>query len=214
MTMCGEMVIRPRLPRNGDVVFKRAQSSSGGLGTDVLPSRRSKEYPHTIERWYSYERGYKLAADMLLRKALEECPSRSLLFPIVFLYRHHLELSLKSSLLAAARLKLGVAPDSSTHDLLSLWEQVKRVLPAVWPGLDAGRAHACEACLREISDVDRRSSSFRYPFDKKGEQNLYGIESVDLGNFREVIEGVSNFLDCVGEAVGQQLDHHDGLDCL
>jgi hypothetical protein len=47
--------------------------------------------------WESYAYGYKKAADMLAMRFLEDCKGADIVgYPILFLYRHYIELRLKA----------------------------------------------------------------------------------------------------------------------
>lgn len=192
------------------MLFKPARASACCLQTDPGGYRRFSQHSEPSGATHLYKHGYKLAADMLCRKALDEYPVHTLIFPIVFLYRHYIELSLKEVVLDASRFITDVSPTDPKHDLGTLWENARGILPVVWPGAQPAQIDAVEACITEISEHDPRAMAFRYPLDTKGNPHLEKLDSIDLQNLMEVMDRIGNFLDCLGEATAQQLEYRSG----
>jgi hypothetical protein len=209
-----EPVLNQRFPKKPDVLFKPIRGPGRGLVTDPLGFRNFNGNSKSSEGMHLYEHGYKQAADMLCQKTLDEGPVHTLIFPIVFLYRHYIELSLKLLLLDASRFMTDVSAPQHKHDLRTLWKEAKKILPAVWPEVQLEQVEAVEACIIEMSEHDPGSMAFRYPFDKKRNLHLEKLHSVDLPNLKDVMDGIGNFLYCVGEAVAQQLEFGGEMDCF
>jgi hypothetical protein len=202
-----DLMLKQRFPQKGDKLFRPRQQRRPGLLTDPSAVTGLK---HPTIAMQLYELGYKRAADLLLKKALDEHPSHSLIYPIVLLYRHYLELCLKALVLEGSALMRDEAPSDLHHNLQVLWGKLSGLVPAVWPDVQSDRAEAVEACINEMCQFDPKSIAFRYPFDKHGHQHLENLSSIDLVNLREVMEGIANFLDCVGEAIAQRLEWQAG----
>ena len=120
---------------------------------------------------------YMRAADALVNNAVED---RSVLdvyvFPLIFLYRHAVEIFLKDLLWQSHYLacgKKGFITDKSfkTHDLLKLWQQLKgncqKVLGADFP-LIPDDVKLLEEFFAQIQKHDPGPDAFRFPFDAKG----------------------------------------------
>jgi hypothetical protein len=105
--------------------------------------------------------------------------------PIVFLYRHAIELYLKAILLwgeGLVHLQTGDPLDVEvlfrTHEFRVLLPPVRRVFEiAGW--LEAGKGlpkygtyPEIEGVILEFEEIDPRSFAFRYPIDTKGEAHL------------------------------------------
>ncbi|MCH7817286.1 MAG: hypothetical protein IIC60_12025 [Proteobacteria bacterium] len=90
-------------------------------------------------------RSYKLATDQLVALALTKHEPHELDFPILFLYRHTVELYLKSAL----------AKPPKHHDLGELSRLLESEGGGQIPGWMRDR-------LRDFHEIDRRSSIFRY----------------------------------------------------
>jgi hypothetical protein len=212
MNSCLEPALNQRFPKRADVLFKPTRGPGRGLVTDPLGFRNFNGHSKYSEGWHLYEHGYKQAADMLCQKTLDEGPVHTLVFPIVFLYRHYIELSLKLLLLDASRFMADVSEPQHNHDLRTLWKEARKILPAVWPEVQPEQVEAAEACIIEMSEHDPGSMAFRYPFDKKSDLHLEKLHSVDLRNLKDVMDGIGNFLWCLGEAIAQQLEFRGGMD--
>lgn len=90
-------------------------------------------------------RSYKLAADQLVALALTKYESHELDFPILFLYRHTIELYLKAAL----------ANPPQTHDLGELGRLLEAEAGGQLPDWMRDRLH-------DFHEIDLRSSIFRY----------------------------------------------------
>lgn len=93
---------------------------------------------------------FKQAGDALIASALADHSANELLYPILFNYRHSLELYLKAV----------ATPSHKNHDLKQLIEGFERVVREKFatdvPEWIVQR-------LREFEDVDSGSTAFRYP---------------------------------------------------
>lgn len=149
-----------------------------------------------------FAEGYKTGADILVSHVIEKSSDQDLLvYPIVFLYRHHLELRLKEIIREGNRL-LGTYEDfRHCHDLNKLWIPAKKVVKEIWPEGDPEEFIFIEHVINEISTVDSQSYSFRYPEDKSGNNPLSGISHINLRHLAEMIEKVYIFLYGVSAAI-------------
>jgi len=155
--------------------------------------------------FYGYALAYKKAADKLVQ-SLENSPigfNDSLALPIVFLYRHYLELLLKDLIREGNRI-LGNPPDPDlpkTHDINKLWQKLKPILiqgykPHIPNVLEM---EAVEGCVAEFAAIDIDSQAFRYPIDKKGNSlrnkpYLQNVSYINLQHLAEKMAGIDGFL--------------------
>jgi hypothetical protein len=127
-----------------------------------------------------------------------------LVYPIVYAYRHHIELALKM-IIRFARVLLDEPGDlPKTHKLIALWDLAEPLLRRVAD--DRETFSAVRECLVCFDELDPTSESFRYPVTTGGDAVLPGIRSLDLGKVREVVERVSTFLDCADQDLSVRLD--------
>ena len=142
--------------------------------------------------------GYKEAADLLVETVAEQKGTAdSLIFPIVFIYRHYIEIRLKSLLIYGYSLQDKEYKQKSEHSLFKLWEKVRELLIEIFPNEDNDNMKAIDLLIKQIEEVDPGSTSFRYPKDFKGNNSLQldSIPRVNLRNLSEVIDAISVILE-------------------
>jgi hypothetical protein len=172
--------------------------------------------------WISYSQSYKMAADDLIEAAFlrkEAAPEVTRLYPILFLYRHFLELELKSITVLGyiakeiPELEKKLQRLLSTHSLTALIAECRPLLvsesstPSFRTQFDR-----LEHCVREFAAHDPNSYAFRYPVDKS--LNLYKIVpgAVDLVNLRAVIDRMAKVLREVRKALQNRLEELENVD--
>ena len=131
-------------------------------------------YNATVEPlWSRYVDGYKNAADYLVDCAAAKNERDSLVFPIVFLYRHYLEVQLKDILRMLYLHHGKICKIPNDHNLVTLWKSVRPLMERVYddPESSDNNGHI-EARIEEFSQLDEGSYAFRYPVDTKGEINF------------------------------------------
>ena len=147
-------------------------------------------------QWSWYAEGYRRAADLLV-ESLDEtsCEVDILLYPVVFLYRHYLELRLKELLLlSSSYLDEPVVEVPPQHNLLKLWAEVRPKLDKVWP--EAEYHDHVGDILRQFCEIDAGSYAFRYPLRKDGTPTLAAVgDHINLGRVKDAIAGVASVLD-------------------
>ena len=131
------------------------------------------DQPH----WILYQRGYQLAAELLMAHTASGKDQDFLIYPILFNARQSIELELKEIIRIASRL-LGHSDSYPKdhpirwHKLIPLWEIAKQLLEEAEslhdPGVsDEETTQAFEVLLRELHSADPASFTFRYPTDKE-----------------------------------------------
>ncbi|MHA2231404.1 MAG: hypothetical protein ACXAB4_02825 [Candidatus Hodarchaeales archaeon] len=133
-------------------------------------------------------------------------------YPVVFLYRHSLELYMKAVILIASpMLKIKKMDEIhrdkllKTHSLDNLRQKLEQVLKAYEWDWDLNTPHfrTIEDFRRIISElhaVDKGSSAFRYPLDTKGNASLATHFRFNLYEFCEVLDSLFPVLE--GAALG------------
>ena len=88
--------------------------------------------------------------------------------PIVFLYRHYLELRLKVIIIRGRDLLERDRPrDWQHHDVEHLWTLCRDVLQQVWPKGPRCDLDAIGTCIGEWNSVDSSSMAFQVPLKTK-----------------------------------------------
>lgn len=146
--------------------------------------------------------GYKEAGDSLVSSvANRDGAADSLIFPIVFLYRHYIELRLKSLLHDGNRLLDREYQQKSGHQLSKLWPKVRNILLEVWPDGCKADLATLENLINQFEQVDPSSTTFRYPKNIDGKNSIkMNSPRVNLRNLKEVVGAMSIILE--GSAAG------------
>ena len=133
-------------------------------------------------------------------------------YPVVFLYRHALELYMKAVILVGSPMLsikgMGEVDRDDllkTHNLDTLRQDVERVFEAYEWEWDLGNPHFRSLAdfrktISELHAVDAGSYTFRYPLDTKGGPSLASYFRFDLFAFCEVLDGL--FPAFEGAAIG------------
>jgi hypothetical protein len=148
-----------------------------------------------------FAKGYTLAANRLSGFLLE-APRFSdyEAYPVVFLYRHALELSLKHIIYSSVKLAAFKYLDDidhglqNSHELRRLARIVEDILAILFPedeSLRQAMAMVTETC-HEFSEIDPRSDGYRYPIDSRGQRSTKRDQVVNL---RAVVDRMSSVLE-------------------
>ena len=153
---------------------------------------------------------YVRAADALVQEAIEDSSLLDVyVSPLVFLYRHALELFSKDLLWQSHYLacgKKGFIRDTrfKTHDLLKLWQQLKKncqeVLGTDFP-LSTHEMEMLEQLFAQIQKHDPGSDAFRFPFDVKGNRSHASLSNVNVRSLYESVHQAVNLLGNLKEIV-------------
>lgn len=140
---------------------------------------------------FAYIEGYKRAADRLVEEAGSDIDW--IVYPIVFLYRHHIEISLKGTIGTGNELlETKFKNLNRTHRLTVLWAEVKRIAKEIWneefPDKDF---EFIDSIIQEFEKYDENSDSFRYSKDKEGNKNKY--HNLLYINIRHLCDMVQKF---------------------
>lgn len=135
------------------------------------------------------EDGYKRAGDILVEHALSHGGGKDfLVYPILFCFRHYLELAIKNFLNTHGDIK-GIKANTSSHNFEELWPDCRCLLQEIFSvGNDDESLLIAENYIAEFSKIDPNSFHFRYPTDRKGNRISLDIKEVDLVNLRNSMD--------------------------
>jgi hypothetical protein len=196
-----------------DTQFRLRRPTPPRLGEFLLGPATDEQYNAVVGRswvsdpWDLYAEGYKAAADQLVEDVRERRvhPLDAVVFPIVFLYRHYLELRLKQLMPVSARL-LSLDPNfRQKHGLVEVWRHLRPRIEKVWAN-SKEKNDAIEEKLIELEKWDPKSDAFRYPVDTAGERNLQGLQYVNVRHLRDVVAGVAAVLDGIAIGMDEMAD--------
>jgi hypothetical protein len=197
-------------PQKGDTLFKEISRDLYTVYLDPYVSLGPLG-----DNWYKYISGYKHAADILVDKIIDNTSIKELLsFPIIFLYRHFIELSLKSIIRDGYQLYDIQSDYRQIHSLEELWKDCRSIIKKIWPNGDDEPLDAAGNIINEFSKIDSSSYETRYPEPKKTKEgkgkkdNIFtmeGISNINLKNMKELMEKMDNYLGSIDEAISIEL---------
>ena len=154
----------------------------------------------------AFAKGYTLAANRLAASLLEapRFPDYEA-YPVVFLYRHALELSLKHIIYGGVELAAFRRMDDvneqlkNNHNLVDLSRTAGKVVSLLFPNDEMlGRLNTTVAAIcEEWSQIDPRSDAYRYPIDTKGRPSTKKHQVVNLRALATRMAAVLEDLDTV-----------------
>lgn len=158
-----------------------------------------------LDRWTGigdfHAEGYRQAAEVLVRRFLDDPDGTaserdSLVLPILFLFRHYLEIRFKDIIVYGQVLSGQSAQWRHGHDLQVLWEEARQLCEAVYGASVLEQLAGVGEFVVEISQLDPDSTSFRYPRDAKG-WPLFEHLVIGLRGLHSTIISVGDCLDSV-----------------
>lgn len=164
-----------------------------------------------------YVNGYRLAAEKLSENfdQLFVNEKDSLIFPIIYLYRQHIELATKDIIRDMCRL-LQVTENVKIlgeHRILDLWNEVIRLycelakqLSPEYSFTNRNELDKAKLVIKEFSHYDDRSFAFRYATDKSGNRLLDDVDYISLNNFKTEIEVVLKVIDNLTETISHEIE--------
>ncbi len=183
-----------------------------------------RQYDYTIA-YDDYAIGYKEAADQLMAgMGVGQSNGSYLTYPIMFLYRHYLELRLKEIVISLKEM----GSLSVDFDHFNLWPQLPddqprgHCLTYFWDSMLSHWVGAIEEELvagivleeleskykiigeriNELDEIDRSSEVFRYPVDKEGSPYHISTPNVrELSHVKDVVDAIAYHLDTISGLV-------------
>lgn len=211
-----EPLMPPKLPpRKGDVLFRgdlpdwhnNACLNGTGQGDPV-----------------AYVEGYRRGAEILVHFVNDNaCDQDFLVYPILFLYRHHLELAMKRIISRLPRLlnrdlTSHEAGQLSRHSLNGLWMTLKPMVSLIykaveWPPAKSEDIAGADDYIRQLSEVDPGSESFRYAFGKSGKTNMpEGLDRINMRHFAVTISRLIQYIDDIDTATSLVSEWQDDME--
>lgn len=182
--------------------------SSGPYGSFVI------HYTNLPERDFgAYARGYALAAKNLAQDFLSRASADYEAYPVVFLYRHALELYLKDLVikglhLASVRGDELLEAVTYDHNLHRLFGASAKVLQSCFPN-DEGLSEFVERLERVANDMvllDKSSFIFRYPVDKQDSRPVSGAIHGSVAAIAETMDPLLEEFDSIDTGLEVETD--------
>lgn len=127
--------------------------------------------------------------------------------PIMYCYRHSVELRLKHLWTVAGWLEKPTAQPLTGHDLRALWGKVKPILGQRVPPHRRGLSEldTAETVLQELADLDPQGVGCRYPESSVEVHPLRPDVTVNLHNVSTVMLELLEFLDDAAGGIVDEL---------
>lgn len=168
----------------------------------------------TAAQYNSYIEGYKMAADSLVEWSIASKRIEILdrvFYPICFLYRQFIELSLKEILIYYSDLGRDEIKKKLNHNLLDLWKSVKPLMLEISPEDDTTVMNA-ESYIVEFYAVDQSSATFRYPITKDLKGVIKKEQRIDFPNLKARMNELCNFFEASADMLSEIRTFEDELD--
>ncbi len=194
-----------------DIKYQLAFPQSGGkLFKSDGKLRNIADTTVSHEDWCIYADGYKRAVDILVQDVLKTGTKKNfIVYPIIFLYRHYLELCLKDILRNSSILTDQIPDIPGHHGIGDIWNACKKIILYLQSAEEDSSIDLdiISQCIREFQKYDPEATAFRYPMNKKGGNSLANLKRIDLLNFSEVGDKLSNAIGSLSEWVYVLLQH-------
>jgi len=157
-----------------------------------------------------YNEGYKTAARELTENYGDRQTNEkdTLVFPIIFLYRQYIELTLKD-LVRDLDNRLGYKRQDkilSQHKLLPLWDEAIRQYDHFIRQENITLVFTLSSnnermIVNQFNQTDEDSFCFRYARDKGGRETLKNVDYISVNNFKNQIETVVTHIEKMVETL-------------
>lgn len=127
-----------------------------------------------------------------------------LIYPILFLARHHLELRLKSILTLANRIEGNRKKVPMIHDLQKLWNECRPHVCKHSSSEDHKWFDSIDEVLNQITKFDAGADAFRFPYLRDKSKSLEGVLRINIATLAQVIDPILTWL-CGAELYLQQI---------
>jgi hypothetical protein len=187
--------------------------------TDSLFKEFNSDYTHNaiissgMDKFFLFSDGYKTASIKLFEQLDGSAyAANTVVYPLVFLNRHFLELRLKELISGLNYVINHTYSFPNGHNLKILWDTYKILLAKVEEGknIDFKIQANTERLILEFNSIDSSSFSFRYPVDTSTSRNpSLTIKNLDLKNFQATMTKLYNYFDSHGDMVFYLIDMTD-----
>jgi hypothetical protein len=152
------------------------------------------------EHWSVYADGFLRAAETLVENIQTTYELNSVVFPVLFLYRQYIELSLKEVIAYGRYLDESQHGTPKSHDLKNLWHEAMACIHRHTTDVDKAEVQKVERVVLEMHELDPTSEASRYPVVKKRQDTSraasfsQGPSHINLYDLSEKMKTVSKFL--------------------
>jgi hypothetical protein len=139
---------------------------------------------------FGYIDGFATASEVLLSAAIRQTYTAAdgteaailldtLIYPILFCARHHMELLLKSAIKRVSTLRGGEQQVATGHDLGDLLKELS-LLCGVHDSRLVEKLAKLEVTISEFASIDRTGQTFRYAYDTDNVLHLADLDTINV----------------------------------
>ena len=188
-------------PQKGDSIF----NPSGDW-------RHNACFHFSHDKMNLYADGYLHAAEILIDSIVNSADRVNYIdakvYPILFLYHHHIELKLKDVISKGGSLLDEEEEFPQHHKISELWCIAKKIICQInKDNADKEAVNAVENVIKELSSINNNAEGYRYPYDKEGNLLLKDIDTLNLDTLRKTMKKITTFLDAACEQIYVYLDY-------
>jgi hypothetical protein len=144
--------------------------------------------------------GYKEAADILVTQTIEQnLTVDRLIYPILFLYRHYLEIRLKSIIKRLKNIDSNQVKQDFQHNLKKLWKEIEDQLRLLFPD-QIDSLKEITNCIEKFSEVDPASMTFRYA------ELPSHLKLINIKNIYEQMQSTGNMLEGINLTIIEYIE--------
>ncbi len=152
----------------------------------------------TYDDWPGYAEGYRRAAEILVAQLVETDGKGIdfLVYPLVFLFRHALELQLKSAIRWGRQALHKPERGFPTHHRIAdLWSLCRPLAEEYWPDGSSGLLNDTEMTLEDFQRHDPSGQDFRYSERIDGTRTTSEFSHINIETFCEKATKAYDLLD-------------------
>lgn len=192
----------PKLLKPGEILVKgvRRRSHLNACIGPQLPDQSGL---------FWYADGYRQAARRLVDEFVTNGQEANyaldtVVYPIVFLYRHHFELMLKRLLRELDLIKGGKGKFPAGHKLGPLWSKVRASIEPMFKDADWGQNALVDGLIDQFDAIDADGQTARYPRNSKGTKAFENQPLLNVEHFAELADRLGDYLEAIGRAIEAQ----------
>ena len=169
--------------------------------------------PGSLTALSLYADGYRQAAEHLGRAAARRHSPfmiDAVVCPLVFLWRHYIEIRLKEIIFSTSAL-LGEPPPNTveeSHNLDFLWKKARSLLHRALSPNEKQLAQADHA-IAEFHKHDPTSQAFRYAEDKKGKPSAPTQIQINISHFNRQMRRLARFLEGMSIVISVRIQEYE-----
>lgn len=169
--------------------MKKKKASEPGLLASDSDWHNNACLNYMPDHGTAYTEGYRRAADILIKHIDESGRDQDfLVYPVLYLYRHHIELLIKQ--IVGLALVLSEEPDTDqykkdNHNLNTLWLLANKLLPEVNDSHRSSNFRLIKEVVKKLHNAHRLVTDLRYARRNDDTRSFEGIQDVNTSCFRE-----------------------------